>query len=90
VANSASRRIRSTCAAISATCLRIVSPVSSEVVRLTGEGLKGSQRIVAEIRRLADMAVENRSLAEQVSVASSAMSQRGKALADNVAAFRLA
>jgi methyl-accepting chemotaxis protein len=62
----------------------------SEVVRLTGEGLKGSQRIVSEIRRLADMAVENRSLAEQVSVASSAMSQRGKALADDVAAFRLA
>jgi methyl-accepting chemotaxis protein len=62
----------------------------SEVVRLTGEGLKGSQRIVSEIRRLADMAVENRSLAEQVSVASSAMSQRGKALAGNVAAFRLA
>jgi len=36
------------------------------------------------------MAVENRSLAEHVAVASSAMSRRGEALADNVAAFRLA
>lgn len=61
----------------------------SEVVRLTGEGLRGSQQIAEQIRRLADMAVENRSLAEQVAVASGTMSQQGSALGDKVAAFRL-
>jgi methyl-accepting chemotaxis protein len=61
-----------------------------EVVRLTGEGLRGSQQIVEQIRRLADMAVENRSLAEQVAAASGTMSQQGSTLDDKVAAFRLA
>jgi methyl-accepting chemotaxis protein len=61
-----------------------------EVVRLTGEGLVSSQQIVEQILRLADMAVENRSLAEQAAVASGTMSQQVSTLGDKVAAFRLA
>jgi methyl-accepting chemotaxis protein len=69
---------------------RHVHAAVHEVVRLTGKALRASQQIVEQIRRLADMAVENSSLVEQVAVASGAMSQQSSTLGDKVAAFRLA